>query len=145
MNNIIKKIKTYIKGGMVTPAPPIGPLLGSLGINIMEFCNKINKLTINKKGENLPVIILLYDNKKYDIIIKKQSIKDLIFKKLNINKGSSEPKKKIINKIDYNEIKKIAKYKMSDFNCYKLSSAINMIIGTLKSIGIDIIYNNKNI
>ncbi|WGH27117.1 MAG: 50S ribosomal protein L11 [Candidatus Shikimatogenerans bostrichidophilus] len=145
MKNIIRILKLNIKGGNANPSPPIGPSLGSVGINIMEFCKKFNKKTNNKKYNNiiLPVIIKIYNDKTFKFKIKKQSIKNKIFDILNIKKGSKEPKKIIIGEINLLDVKKIAKYKMSDLNCLKLSSAISMIIGTLKSLGINI-KNNEN-
>ncbi|WGH27631.1 MAG: 50S ribosomal protein L11 [Candidatus Shikimatogenerans bostrichidophilus] len=140
MKKIIKSIKLIIKGGLANPSPPIGPALGSIGINIMDFCNKFNKETKNKEymNKSIPVIINIYDDKSFNFEIKKQSIKDKIFNLLKIKKGSNEPNKKKIGEIDIKEIKKIAKYKMSDLNCFKIKSAISMIKGTLKSIGIKI-------
>ncbi|WOX79395.1 50S ribosomal protein L11 [Candidatus Shikimatogenerans bostrichidophilus] len=142
-NNILKIIKLSIPGGKANPSPPIGPSLGSVGINIMDFCNNFNKKTEKYKGKILPIIITVYNNKTYDFIIKKQTIKEKIFSILNIKKGSSEPKKKIINNINIKEVEKLAKYKLPDLNCFKLSSAISMIIGTLKSMGINVIKNEK--
>ncbi|WGH28111.1 MAG: 50S ribosomal protein L11 [Candidatus Shikimatogenerans bostrichidophilus] len=141
MKKIIKILKLNIKGGYANPSPPIGPSLGSVGVNIMEFCKKFNEKTISNEYKNiiLPVNVIVYEDKTFDLKIKKQSIKNKIFNILKIEKGSKEPKKNIIAKIKLSEIKKIAEYKISDLNCFKLSSAISMIIGTLKSFGIDII------
>ncbi|WGH26620.1 MAG: 50S ribosomal protein L11 [Candidatus Shikimatogenerans bostrichidophilus] len=140
MKKKIKSIKLKIKGGYANPSPPIGPALGSVGINIMDFCNDFNKKTKNKKYLNklIPIIINIYDDKSFDFIIKKQSIKDIVLNLLKIKKGSNEPNKKKVGEIDIKEIEKIAKYKLSDLNCFKINSAISMIKGTLKSIGIKI-------
>lgn len=143
MKKIIKIIKLNIKGGKANPSPPIGPILGSVGINIIDFCNKFNKKTNKYKDLIIPVIIKVFIDKTFVLKIKKQTIKDKIFNLLNINKGSKLPKKENISEINYSEIKKIAKYKMSDLNCFKIKSAISMIIGTLKSIGINIINYEK--
>ncbi|WGH25727.1 MAG: 50S ribosomal protein L11 [Candidatus Shikimatogenerans bostrichidophilus] len=143
MKTILKIIKLNIQGGQANPSAPIGPSLGAVGVNIMDFCNKFNKITKVKTNEILPVIINVYNDKSFDFKIKKESIKTKIFYFLNIKKGSNEPNKKKIGNINIEDVKNIAKYKMSDLNCFKTSSAISMIIGTLKTIGINIIYNNE--
>ncbi|MDH3003694.1 MAG: 50S ribosomal protein L11 [Candidatus Shikimatogenerans sp. JK-2022] len=142
MKKIIKILKLNIKGNNANPTPPIGPTLGSVGINIMDFCKKFNDLTNNKQYKNilLPINIVIYNDKSFDIIIKKQTIKNKIINLLNIKKCSNEPKRIIIGNIDINKVKEIALYKMSDLNCFNINSAISMIIGTLKSLGVNINY-----
>ncbi|MDH3004402.1 MAG: 50S ribosomal protein L11 [Candidatus Shikimatogenerans sp. JK-2022] len=141
MKKILKIIKINIKGGLANPSPPLGPTLGSIGINIMNFCKIFNNKTKDKLNKLLFVNIIIYEDKSYDIIIKKKSVKYKVLKLLNLKKGSNEPNKKIIGEISINDIKKIAEYKMSDLNCFNIKSAISMIIGTIKSLGIKI---NKN-
>ncbi|WGH25599.1 MAG: 50S ribosomal protein L11 [Candidatus Shikimatogenerans bostrichidophilus] len=141
---IIKKIlKLNIKGGSANPAPPIGPMLGAVGVNIMDFCNKFNKETINKNNEILSIRVKVYEDNSYDYIIKKQTIKNIVLNKLNLKKGSKEPNKKKIGSLTLDEIFDIAKYKLSDLNCFKIKSAVSMIIGTLKTLGVEIKNNEK--
>ncbi|WP_212113326.1 50S ribosomal protein L11 [Candidatus Shikimatogenerans silvanidophilus] len=139
MKKIIKKIKIKnIKGGLANPAPPIGPILGSSGINIIDFCKKYNEKTKNYTGKICPVIIYLYEDKSFDFIIKTEPISYQLLKILKLDKGSKEPNKIKIGKISYEQIKEIAKKKMHDLNCFNLKSAISMIYGTAKSMGIEI-------
>lgn len=137
-----KKIKGYIKlqvkGGLANPSPPIGPALGSKGLNIMQFCKKFNEITKDKKGSILPVIITIYQDNSFDFIIKTPPTSVLIMDAINIKKGSKESGRKKIADISLKEIEKIAKIKMPDLNAFKIDSAIKMIIGTAKSIGVNI-------
>ncbi|XBT18581.1 MAG: 50S ribosomal protein L11 [Candidatus Shikimatogenerans sp. Tder] len=140
MNKIIKIIKIQIIGGKANPTPPIGPILGSTGINIMDFCKKFNFKTKNRCNEIIPTIIYIYNNKTFKFKIKTSPTSKLLLKILNLEKGSKEPNKNIIGNINYNDIINIANIKFKDLNCYKIKSAISMIIGTAKSLGINIIY-----
>ncbi|MDH3004752.1 MAG: 50S ribosomal protein L11 [Candidatus Shikimatogenerans sp. JK-2022] len=142
---ILKIIKIKITSGQANPAPPLGPALGSVGIKIMDFCNKFNNYTKNKykKNEILHVNIIIYIDKSFDFIIKKKTIKDQVLEILNIKKGSNEPNKKKIGDINISDIYKIAKYKMSDLNCLEIKSAVSMIEGSLKSMGVNIKYDEK--
>ncbi|WGH24812.1 MAG: 50S ribosomal protein L11 [Candidatus Shikimatogenerans bostrichidophilus] len=144
MKKIFKIIKINIKGGLANPSPPLGPTLGSIGINIMDFCNYFNEKTKNKINKLLFIHIYIYEDKSFDFKIKKKSIKYKVLKLLNLEKGSSEPNKKIIGGININDIYKIAKYKISDLNCYNIESAVSMIKGTLKSLGIKILDEKIN-
>lgn len=144
MKKILKIIKLNIKGGLANPSPPLGPSLGAIGVNIMDFCKFFNEKTKNLINKLLFVNIIIYEDKTFNFKIKKKSIKYKVFKLLNIKKGSNEPNKKIIGKINIKDIYKIAKYKMPDLNCFNnIKSAVSMIIGTLKTIGIKIIYNDN--
>lgn len=137
---IFKKIKLQIKGGNATPTPPIGPALGSAGVNIMNFCKKFNSCTQEKKGKICSVIIHVYENKNFDFFIKSSPTSVQLLEIIGIKKGSKEPNKIKIGKISLDKIKEIAKNKISDLNCSNIESAISMIIGTARSMGIDIIY-----
>lgn len=138
-----KKIKGYIKlqvkGGSANPSPPIGPALGSKGLNIMQFCKKFNEATKDKKGSILPVVITIYNDNSFDFIIKTPPTSILIMEALKIKKGSKESGRKKIADISIKEIEKIAKIKMEDLNAFKIESAIKMVIGTAKSIGVKVI------
>ncbi|WP_185858402.1 50S ribosomal protein L11 [Blattabacterium cuenoti] len=136
---VIKRIKIQkINGGKASPAPPIGPILGSSGVNIMEFCNQYNSCTQEKKGDLCPVVITVYEDKSFSFSIKKPPISIQLLNLLQIDKGSKSPNRLKIGKISLNEIKKIAKDKMEDLNCFSLESAISMISGTAKSMGIEV-------
>lgn len=137
---IIKKIKIQnINGGKATPAPPIGPILGSVGVNIMEFCKQYNFQTKEKEGEICPVLITVYEDKSFSFLIKKPPVSIQLLNIIKKEKGSKESNRHKIGKISLNEIKKIAKEKMEDLNCFSIESAISMISGTAKSMGIKVI------
>ncbi|WP_185869483.1 50S ribosomal protein L11 [Blattabacterium cuenoti] len=137
---IIKKIKIQkINGGKASPAPPIGPILGSSGVNIMEFCKQYNYRTQEKKGEICPVIITIYEDKSFSFLIKKPPVSIQLLNIIKKEKGSKEPNRSKIGKINFDEIKKIAKNKIKDLNCFSMKSAVSMVSGTAKSMGIEII------
>ncbi|BAO66249.1 50S ribosomal protein L11 [Candidatus Karelsulcia muelleri] len=136
---IIKIIKLQIKGGLANPAPPIGPALGAAGVNIMDFCKKYNFSTQNDKGKLLPVIISIYDDKSFDFIIKKPPVSKQLLELCKIDKGSKESNKIKVGKITWFEIKNIAKNKIIDMNCFNIKSAISMVAGTARSMGIEIL------
>ncbi|AGW85945.1 50S ribosomal protein L11 [Blattabacterium sp. (Nauphoeta cinerea)] len=142
IKKVIKRIKIQkIYGGKASPAPPIGPILGSSGVNIMEFCKQYNSLTQNKMGEICPVRITVYEDKSFSFSIKKPPISVQLLNILKKEKGSKESNRSKIGKIDLNEVKIIAKNKMEDFNCFSIESAISMVSGTARSMGIEIIDN----
>ncbi|WP_185860585.1 50S ribosomal protein L11 [Blattabacterium cuenoti] len=135
----IKKIKIQnINGGKASPAPPIGPILGSSGVNIMEFCKQYNSLTQNKIGEKCPVVITVYEDKSFSFLIKRPPVSIQLLSAIKKEKGSKESNRSKIGRISLNEIKIIAKNKMEDFNCFSIESAISMISGTARSMGIEI-------
>ncbi|WP_185873187.1 50S ribosomal protein L11 [Blattabacterium cuenoti] len=136
---IIKKIKIQeINGGKATPAPPIGPILGSSGVNIMEFCKQYNSVTNNKNGMICPVTITVYDDKSFSFKIKSPPVSFFLLEILKKKRGSKEPNRIKIGKISLNDIRLIAEKKMSDLNCFSIESAISIITGTAKSMGIEI-------
>ena len=132
-------VKLQIKGGAANPAPPIGPALGAKGVNIMEFCKQFNARTQDQMGKVLPVIITVYSDKSFDFIIKKPPVASQIKEALKIESGSAESNKKKIGKITQEQIKKIAENKMADMNCFTVESAMQMVAGTARSLGIEVI------
>lgn len=136
---IIKKIRIdKIKGGMANPSPPIGPILGSSGLNIMDFCKQFNYRTQDKKGQICPVILNVYEDKSFDFIIRYPPISIQLFELTKLKKGSKEPNRIKIAKITWSQVKIIAENKMPDLNCFSINSAISMISGTARSMGIEI-------
>ncbi|WP_185864911.1 50S ribosomal protein L11 [Blattabacterium cuenoti] len=143
---IIKKIKIQkIMGGKATPAPPIGPILGSSGVNIMEFCKKFNEETRNSLGKSCPVIISVYEDKSFSFIIKKPPVSLLLLNTIGIEKGSKESNRIKMGKINLDDVLSIAKSKMNDLNCSSIDAAVSMICGTAKSMGIEIDFSKKNV
>jgi large subunit ribosomal protein L11 len=136
MKEIAAIVKLQIKGGQANPAPPIGPALGSKGVNIMEFCKQFNARTQDKQGELLPVVITIYKDKSFEFVIKTPPAAELLKKAAKIEKGSPEPNRKKVGKVTWQQIREIAQKKMPDLNCYTLDAAMNMIAGTAKSMGL---------
>jgi large subunit ribosomal protein L11 len=136
MKEIAAIVKLQIKGGQANPAPPIGPALGSKGVNIMEFCKQFNARTQDKQGELLPVVITIYKDKSFEFVIKTPPAAELLKKAAKIEKGSPEPNRKKVGKVTWQQIREIAEKKMPDLNCYTLEAAMNMIAGTARSMGL---------
>ena len=136
MKEIVALVKLQIKGGQANPAPPIGPALGSKGVNIMEFCKQFNARTQDKPGEVLPVVITIYKDKSFDFVIKTPPAAELLKKAAKIEKGSPEPNRKKVGKVTWQQIREIAEKKMPDLNCYTVEAAMRMIAGTAKSMGL---------
>lgn len=132
-------VKLQIKGGAANPAPPIGPALGAKGVNIMEFCKQFNARTQDKAGKVLPVIITVYSDKSFDFIIKQPPVASQIKEAIKIESGSAESNKKKVGKITMDQIKKIAESKMPDMNCFTVESAMEMVAGTARSLGVEVI------
>lgn len=136
---IIKKLRIEkIKGGLANPSPPIGPILGSSGVNIMEFCKQFNMRTKDKHGAICPVIITVYEDKSFDFIIRNSPVSTQLLDAAKLKKGSKEPNRIKVGKITWDQIKIISNNKMSDLNCFTLDSAISMVAGTARSMGIEI-------
>jgi len=129
-------LKLQIKGGEANPSPPIGPALGSKGINIMEFCKQFNAKTQHDLGKLLPVIITYYADKSFDFVVKNQPVSVQLLEVLKLKNGSAEPNRKKIAEITLEQVKIIAENKLVDLNCFSIESAIKMVIGTAKSMGI---------
>ena len=131
-------IKLQVKGGAANPSPPIGPALGSKGINIMEFCKQFNARTQDKAGKILPVVITYYSDKSFDFIIKTPPVAIQLLEVSKQKSGSAEPNRKKVAEITWDQVKAIATDKMTDLNCFTIDSAMRMVAGTARSMGISI-------
>jgi len=131
-------IKLQIRGGATNPSPPVGPALGSKGVNIMEFCKQFNARTQEQAGKLLPVIITVYSDKSFDFIVKTPPVAVQLMEIAKIKKGSAEPNRDKVATVTWDQVKQIAQNKMPDLNAFTLKSAIKMVAGTARSIGISI-------
>lgn len=131
-------VKLQVKGGQANPAPPIGPALGSKGINIMEFCKQFNGRTQDRQGMVLPVVITVYKDKSFDFIIKTPPAPVLLMEAAKQKKGSPEPNRKKVGSVTWDQVKEIAEIKMQDLNAFKVESAMKMVAGTARSMGITV-------
>ena len=131
-------LKLQVRGGQANPAPPVGPALGSKGLNIMNFCNQFNTRTDNRKGQVLPVVITIYKDKSFDFVIKTPPAAVLILQAANKKKGSDQPNLVKVGSITWNQVKDIAETKMKDLNAFKVGSAMKMIAGTARSMGVEV-------
>jgi large subunit ribosomal protein L11 len=135
---IIGYLKLQVKGGQANPAPPIGPALGSKGLNIMDFCKQFNARTQDKQGQVLPVLISIYNDKSFDFVIKTPPAAVLIMEAAKKPKGSAEPNRLKIGSISWDQVKTIAETKMPDLNAFKIESAMKMVAGTARSMGVTV-------
>jgi large subunit ribosomal protein L11 len=131
-------LKLQVKGGAANPAPPIGPALGSKGLNIMDFCKQFNARTQDKPGQVLPVLITIYNDKSFDFVIKTPPAAILILDAAKKQKGSAEPNRTKVGSITWDQVKTIAETKMPDLNAFKVESAMKMVAGTARSMGITV-------
>ena len=131
-------IKLQIKGGAANPSPPVGPALGSKGVNIMEFCKQFNARTQDKAGKVIPVIITVYSDKSFDFVTKTPPVAVQIIEATKAKKGSAEPNRSKVASISWNQIKAIAEDKMQDLNCFTVEPAMRMVAGTARSMGITV-------
>jgi large subunit ribosomal protein L11 len=131
-------IKLQVKGGAANPAPPIGPALGAKGVNIMEFCKQFNARTQDQAGKVLPVIITVYTDKSFDFVIKKPPVAIQLLEAAKIKSGSAESNRKKAGTVKWDQVKAIAEDKMPDLNCFTIESAMSMVAGTARSMGITI-------
>ncbi len=136
---VVTQIKLQIPGGKANPAPPVGPALGQHGLNIMEFCKAFNDRTKDKMDTILPVVITVYEDRTYTFIIKTPPAAVLIRKALGLEKGSSEPNKTKVGKITRKQLEEIATLKMPDLNANDLDGAVNIIAGTARSMGVEVV------
>jgi large subunit ribosomal protein L11 len=136
---IVKLIKLQITGGQANPAPPVGPALGQAGVNIMDFCKNFNERTKDQMGTTIPVVITVYEDKSYTFITKTPPASVLVRKALGLAKGSSEPNKIKAGKITRKQLEEIAKLKMPDLNANDVHAGANIIAGTARSMGIDVV------
>lgn len=131
-------IKLQIKGGAANPSPPVGPALGAKGVNIMEFCKQFNARTQDKAGKVLPVAITVYGDKSFDFVIKTPPAAVQLMEAAKIKKGSAEPNRNKVASVTWDQIRAIAEDKMADLNAFKVESAMIMIAGTARSMGLTV-------
>ena len=131
-------IKLQIKGGAANPSPPVGPALGSKGINIMEFCKQFNARTQEAAGKILPVVITYYADKSFTFVVKTPHVAIQLLEASKLKSGSAEPNRKKVAEITWEQVKQIAEDKMTDLNCFTLESAMTMVAGTARSMGITV-------
>ena len=132
------QLKLQIKGAAANPSPPVGPALGSKGINIMDFCKQFNARTQDKAGKVLPVVITYYSDKSFDFIVKNPPIAVQLLEASKKKGGSPEPNRVKVAQVTWEQVKTIATDKMTDLNCFKLESAMKMVAGTARSMGITV-------
>jgi large subunit ribosomal protein L11 len=135
----VKFIKLQIPAGKANPAPPIGPALGSAGVNIMAFCKEFNAKTQQMGGDILPVVITVYQDKSFTFICKKPPVAQMLKKSLGLEKGSAVPNRDKVGKITRTQAEKIAQDKMEDLNARDLDAAVNIVLGTARSMGIELV------
>ncbi|MDX5348086.1 MAG: 50S ribosomal protein L11 [Hymenobacteraceae bacterium] len=137
-----KEIKGYlklqIKGGAANPSPPVGPALGSKGLNIMEFCKQFNARTQDKAGQVLPVLITIYTDKSFDFVVKTPPAPVLLMDAAKIKSGSKEPNRNKVGSVTWDQVREIAETKMPDLNAFKVESAMRLVAGTARSMGITV-------
>ena len=131
-------IKLQIKGGAANPSPPVGPALGAKGVNIMEFCKQYNARTQDKAGKVLPVVITVYADKSFDFIIKTPPVAIQLKDATKLQSGSAEPNRKKVASVNWEQVETIAKDKMVDLNAFTVESAMKMVAGTARSMGITV-------
>lgn len=131
-------IKLQIKAGAANPSPPVGPALGSKGVNIMDFCKQFNARTQDQAGKIIPVIIQVYGDKSFDFITKQPPVAIQLLEVAKIKSGSAEPNRKKVASISWDQVKQIAEGKMSDLNAFEVEKAMSMVAGTARSMGITI-------
>ena len=131
-------IKLQIKGGAANPSPPVGPALGSKGINIMDFCKAFNARTQEKAGKVLPVVITYYTDKSYDFIVKTPPVAVQLMEIAKLKGGSAEPNRKKVAEISWEQVRTIAQDKMPDLNCFTIEAAMKLVAGTARSMGITV-------
>ena len=131
-------IKLQIKGGAANPSPPVGPALGSKGINIMDFCKAFNARTQDKAGKVLPVVITYYNDKSYDFVVKTPPVAVQLMELAKIKSGSADPNRKKVAEITWDQVRTIAEGKMPDLNCFTVEAAMTLVAGTARSMGITV-------
>jgi large subunit ribosomal protein L11 len=131
-------IKLQIRGGAANPSPPVGPALGSKGVNIMDFCKQFNARTQDKAGKVIPVVITVYSDKSFDFVTKTPPVAVQLLEAAKSKKGSKEPNREKVATVTWDQVNTIAKEKMEDLNCFTLESAVKMVAGTARSMGITV-------
>ncbi|NCT08602.1 MAG: 50S ribosomal protein L11 [Flavobacteriia bacterium] len=138
---ISKLVRLQVKGGAANPSPPVGPALGSAGVNIMEFCKQFNARTQDKQGKVVPVVITVYKDKSFEFVTKTAPAALQLLEAAKIKSGSGEPNRKKVASVSWDQIKLIAEDKMADLNAFEMSSAMKMIAGTARSMGLNVTGN----
>ena len=131
-------VKLQVKGGQANPSPPIGPALGSKGLNIMDFCKQFNARTQDKMGKVLPVVISVYSDKSFDFVIKTPPVAIQLLEATKLQKGSTEPNRKKVGSVSWDVVQTTAQDKMPDLNCFTVESAMKLVAGTARSMGITV-------
>ena len=131
-------VKLQVKGGQANPSPPVGPALGSKGLNIMEFCKQFNARTQEKMGTVLPVLITVYSDKSFDFVVKTPPAANLLLEAAKVKGGSAEPNRKKVGSVTWDQVRVIAETKMPELNAFKVESAMKMVAGTARSMGITV-------
>ena len=129
-------VKLQIKGGAANPSPPVGPALGSKGVNIMEFCKQFNGRTQDKPGQVLPVVITVFEDKSFEFIIKTPPVAIQLLEAAKLKSGSGEPNRNKVGAVSWAQVQKIAEDKMGDLNCFTVEPALSMVAGTARSMGL---------
>ena len=133
-----KVVKLQVRGGAANPSPPVGPALGAAGVNIMEFCKQFNARTQDKPGKVLPVVITVYKDKSFDFLVKTPPAAVQLMEAAKIKKGSGEPNRVKLGNVSWNQVQAIAEDKMVDLNAFTVESAMSMVAGTARSMGMKI-------
>jgi len=136
-------IKLQVRGGAANPSPPVGPALGAKGVNIMEFCKQFNARTQEKAGKVLPVVITVYGDKSFDFVIKTPPAAVQLLEAAKVKKGSPESNRTKVATVTWDQVRSIAEDKMPDLNCFTVDSAMNMVAGTARSMGINVSGNRS--
>ncbi|MFZ9956275.1 MAG: 50S ribosomal protein L11 [Flavobacteriales bacterium] len=131
-------VKLQVRGGAANPAPPIGPALGAKGVNIMEFCKQFNARTQDRPGKLLPAVITVYSDRSFDFIIKQPPVSAQLKDLSKVKEGSAQPNRVKVGKVTWAQVEEIAKDKIVDMNCFSLESAMSMVAGTARSMGITV-------
>ncbi|EAZ81289.1 50S ribosomal protein L11 [Algoriphagus machipongonensis] len=131
-------LKLQVKGGQANPSPPVGPALGSKGLNIMEFCKQYNARTQDRMGQVLPVVVTIYSDKSFDFVVKTPPASNMLLEAAKVKSGSAEPNRKKVGSVSWDQVREIAEVKMPDLNAFKVESAMKMVAGTARSMGITV-------
>jgi len=135
---VSKVVKLQVRGGVANPSPPVGPALGAAGVNIMEFCKQFNARTQDKQGKILPVVITVYKDKSFDFVVKTPPAAVQLMEAAKIKKGSGEPNRIKSGNVTWDQVKTIAEDKMVDLNAFTVESAMSMVAGTARSMGLKV-------
>ena len=133
-----KVLKLQIRGGAANPSPPVGPALGAAGVNIMEFCKQFNSRTQDKPGKVVPVVISVFADKSFEFVIKTPPAAAQLLEAAKVKKGSSEPNRSKVASVTWDQVRKIAEDKMQDLNAFTVESAMKMVAGTARSMGLNV-------